>query len=360
MARRQVRAGGRRWAIVAVATATALLAVGCFVKPNDYDGDKQADVVYLTGDGAWMMVGDPTPLWAGPRTGINVAGDYDNDGKWEPAELSGVYWYSSKLADPIRYDPPGMPTAAADWPTDSPAGGQSILPVPADYDGDGDTDPAYYAVVDGTWWISGRHGPTQWGRAPRHDGQLDWDIPVPADYDGDLKADIAVFSPRDHQFRILLSATRTERDVQFPADAALMPVPADYDGDGIADPAVTSVSGLVWWLTPGDPTPTYAFGSASTAEPGQTIPIPADYDGDARADLAVYDQDTHLVRGVLGGVESTLATLPATSVGAIPALPVALLVNIVRLTFYDGCLAGRFIDWPEPRPSWQLCPNELP
>ena len=230
-----------RW--IGLATAITLLASGCFVKPHDYDGDKKADIVYIAGGptgGGWMQSGNPTPLWAGLGTDYTVGGDYDNDGKWEPAELVGRDWYSSKLASPIHFDPPGLPTATPDWPTGT--GTPPILPVPADYDGDGDTDPAYYAQVDGTWWINGRAGSTQWGTPPIHTGALDWDVPVPADYDGDLKADIAVFHPTDHTLPHPAVVDRAPSgSCAFPHDAALMPVVADYDGDGKADPAVANL-----------------------------------------------------------------------------------------------------------------------
>ena len=102
--------------------------------------------------------------------------------------------------------------------------------MPADYDGDGDTDPAYYAVVDGTWWINGRAGSTQFGTPPIHSGLIDWDVPVPGDYDGDLKADIAVFHPADHSFHILQSKTGTERVVSFPNDGRAAARPGRLHG----------------------------------------------------------------------------------------------------------------------------------
>ncbi|MGZ4705112.1 MAG: FG-GAP repeat domain-containing protein [Acidimicrobiales bacterium] len=360
----RARSRGRRTALIGVVVVGALLAAACNVKPNDYDGDKKADIVYLSGGtsgGAWMQDGVTTPLWAGLRSDATVGGDYDNDGKWEPAELQGRDWVSAKLADPIHYDPVGLPTTIPDWPTAIPSATPPILPVPGDYDGDGATDPAYYAVADGTWWIRGRDGSTQYGTPPNHNGGLDWDIPVPADYDGDLKADIAVFHPTDHSFHILQSKTGTERVVTFPSDAALVPVPADYTGDNITDPAVSDVGGLTWWLTPGTPTPTFTFPLAPAASPWDTYPVPADYDGDKKADPANYSYSTtRAVRARIGGVDTTLTTLPPNA-GAMPALPFARLVNMVRLTFYSQCLAGKNGDWYNPNgppvlPVWGICP----
>jgi hypothetical protein len=343
--------------LVALAAVMALAVAACNVKPNDYDGDKKADIVYIAGGpsgGAWVQDGVATPLWAGMRS-IDVGGDYDNDGKWEPAELVGRDWFSSKLAAPIHYDPPGLPSATPDWPTGSGGAGAAVLPVPADYDGDGDTDPAYYALVDGTWWINGRAGSTQFGTPPIHSGHLDWDVPVPGDYDGDLKADLAVFHPTDHTFHILQSKTSTERVVAFPAMAALMPVPADYDGDGRTDPAVANTLGTTWWLTPDTTTPTFTFPSSPSFAGGH--PVVADYDGDSKADPAAYDAGTGIVQARIGGVATTLTTLPSNPV-VLPALPYAERVNIIRLTFYGRCLSGVSSGGATlPLANWQQCPS---
>ena len=339
----------------------ALASAACFVKPNDYDGDKRADVVYVVASGpaagAWMQYGNPTPLWAGMHTGVAVGGDYDNDGRWEPAELQGRDWFSSKLASPIHYDPPGLPTATPDWPTGSsplPA----ILPVPADYDGNGRTDPAYYAVADGTWWIEGRAGSVPFGVPPTADGHLDWDVPVPADYDGDLKADIAVFSPHDHEFRILESKSGTVRVVHISATLGTVPVPADYDGDGKADPAVTDAAGTTWWLDPSATQPTFTF---SVPLPSSSYPVVADYDGDDTADPAMHDWENSVVRAELAGVDTVVARISpddAGRPGALPALPYALAANLVRLQQYAGCLAGTWQPFPAspPLPNWEICP----
>jgi len=62
------------------------------------------------------------------------------------------------------------------------------LPVPADYDGDGKSDPAVFRSATGAWFqLRSTTGPfgVGWGASG--------DVPVPADYDGDGKADPAVF-----------------------------------------------------------------------------------------------------------------------------------------------------------------------
>ena len=58
------------------------------------------------------------------------------------------------------------------------------------------------------------------------------------------------------------------------------------------------------------------------------------------ADPANYGYTgSRAVHARIGGVDATVATLPADA-GAMPALPFARLVNVVRLTAYGKCLTG--------------------
>ncbi len=60
------------------------------------------------------------------------------------------------------------------------------VPVPADYDGDGDADIAVFRPSTGVWFVEGGTAEA-WG--------TNGDIPVPGDYDNDGTADAAIFRP---------------------------------------------------------------------------------------------------------------------------------------------------------------------
>jgi len=145
------------------------------------------------------------------------------------------------------------------------------IAVPSDYDGDGTSDPAFFDPQSGVWRIVPLTAPARNVRL----GQPG-DIPVPADYDGDGVTDLAVFRPADATWRFTDSVVQLGK----PGD---VPVAGDYDGDGRADPAVFRPKEGLWM--------------AQRSSDGQTAiefwgasgkPVLGDYDGDGRLDLALY------------------------------------------------------------------------
>lgn len=170
--------------------------------------------------------------------------DFNNDGKTDLLSFNAGNWNGKGVSTTF--------------------GKAGDIPVPADYNGDGQSDIAVYRPSNGTFYISGRDSVKL--------GQ-EGDIPVPADYDGDGFADLAVFRVNTYIF-----ADGTKYRL-----ANGIPVPGDYDGNGKADLAVYRPDDLRFWqvrmigniTTPGSIT-------------GEVIPVPADYDGDGKTDAAIF------------------------------------------------------------------------
>jgi len=180
--------------------------------PADYNGDGTTDIaVFRPSEGKWVFQSGGE-LSFGTVEDIPVPADYDGDGKADVA----VYrpnegkWYlmvpqdcneeyelqvpapmspSPLVSDPLRQTPwdPANPTpGSTPFITTITMGGDGMVPVPADYNGDGKVEAAMYDPHNGTWWLDGVIF-DQLGQPG--------DIPVPGDYNGDGKVDIAIFSP---------------------------------------------------------------------------------------------------------------------------------------------------------------------
>lgn len=126
--------------------------------------------------------------------------------------------------------------------------GLSDALAPADYDGDGITDPAvWYGTGEFFYRMSSNYyktSPSFW-RPKSFDEKA---VPSDYDYDGDRVSDIALWRP-DGKWIIRRSSDLVDMEIQW-GNGSLgdIPVPGDYDGDGKTDAAIWRASTGQWWV----------------------------------------------------------------------------------------------------------------
>jgi hypothetical protein len=272
-------------ACIALATPFNIVA-GVSNRPFiNFDQDGQADIaVYRPGEGLWYVQrssgGYAYFNWGLANDNL-VPGYYDSDAITDVATHrkniafpeTGTWWILNST---------DLSFSVTRWASNNL--GEFDTPVPADYDGDGRTDLAYYRTTDvvghpGTFFIlhssNGGTHIVDWGNPSLGDR------PVPADYDGDGKADLAIY--RNGEWWILQSSNGSLRVERFGIGSDKV-IPGDFDGDGKADLAVwRSSEGMWFWLSSLNNSVNYIrFGLADDK------PVADDFDGDNQTDVAVF------------------------------------------------------------------------
>ncbi len=303
------------------------------VHGSDIDGDGGDDLLMFSqreGLPVWRahtMSGSdgPTPVvsnetqkmytWrVGDGTGYPVPADYNGDGVLDLATFSQGYGSDQREArGNWRIFLSKPPTTAANRvathfklnPTEGYLnlhwGTGALLPVPADYDGDGATDLAVYDDDSGRWQILFSGGGFNLAKAeleiPGFGAILrigkKGDIPVIGDYDGDGRSDPAVWSPPqgegergEWKVRYLPDKTgsvRRERTISFGMKDDI-PIAADYNCDGTTDLGVYRRSESNWIVRLGENTVHRVHWGIDPKEE----PIVGDFDGDGCTDLGFY------------------------------------------------------------------------
>ena len=236
-----------------------------------------------------------------PVTLITVPGDFNGDGKTDPAIFrrissnNTIQWFVQNVtgSGPIAFG-----AASAD------------IPFAANISGTGKSDLLIYRTTTAAWYYESASNGYQGTVLSNGYGWAGVDIPVPGDYAGTGRDQIALFRPTDGTWFIYGSSNV---NAIVPPLSGDIPAPADYNGDGKVDPAIYRPSTDQWFiLNPDGTVRTVAFGGS------QDIPVAGAYDataGNKAAEPAFWRPSTgqYFINGPAGNrvIQFAVGDIPA-------------------------------------------------
>lgn len=226
----------------------------------------------------WMIVVmlDVLLATAGLAANFNHDGDYDGDGKMDPAvfdEPSGT-WH-------VQLSDRGFELQSFVW------GGPNWTPIQSDYDGDGRADLVAYNRVTGTWcFLYSRNAFVSPVYIDAFGGP-GW-TPVTGDYDGDGLTDLTIYHESTGAWRCKLSRQDNATISGQLGGPGYTAVSGNFDGDGYSDPAVYRRSDGQWLVQFSSKGYAPQNCYVNTMGDERLVPSPADYDGDRKTDPAVF------------------------------------------------------------------------
>ena len=285
-------------------TRTAESIGGTYVPAaGDFDRDGHSDIYWY---GSWNAA---DALWRGTKTPgtfgsgsvaqagsfVPVAGDFNGDAR------SDIYWYqpganprvssagtsgSSNFEPSARNDQLWLATSGGGWAVSDLSVTSASIPLPGDFDGDGDTDIIWFQPGDGPDYLWRFSNGSPVTTALRIVGNY---RPVIGDFDGNGADDLFWYGPgakADYIWWYGAGATYESVPTKV-TKKDYRPFAANVDGDGADE---------LFWYTPGSG-PDYIWTSitrsgtptsANVVADGVATPVVGDYDANGFDDSLWY------------------------------------------------------------------------